>query len=114
VPIQKVAVPSEHLVLPSQAAIHKLKCADFCKLSEAEHSNSFILDESSMMLTQGPDSNHSFITSSVIKDKAIVIKSKDLTWEQLTEAAICMLEAMKDQEWLDDHIKMHITFWSAL
>ncbi|KAF8834017.1 hypothetical protein BDN67DRAFT_870218, partial [Paxillus ammoniavirescens] len=104
------------------APIRKAARADFCELwyfmneglAKAENSGSFTFDDSSMTLMQGPDGNHSFVASSIAKDKAVVIRDEDLTWEQFTEAAIRMLEAMKDHEWPDNRIEMHIKFWSAL
>jgi hypothetical protein len=46
--------------------------------------------------------------------KTVITKDKNLSWEEFNEAAPCMINAMKQQEWLEDRINLHISFWTAL
>ncbi|KAG2061335.1 hypothetical protein BDR06DRAFT_867424, partial [Suillus hirtellus] len=46
--------------------------------------------------------------------KAHVLKDENLTWEQFNEAAPRMILVMRENDWLDDRIDMHVAFWSAL
>jgi hypothetical protein len=43
-----------------------------------------------------------------------IVKDENLTWEQFNEAAPQMIMLMKENDWPDNRIDMHITFWSAL
>jgi hypothetical protein len=39
---------------------------------------------------------------------------QNLTWEQFNEVAPNMIALMKENDWPDNRIDMHISFWSAL
>ncbi|KAG1903423.1 isoprenoid synthase domain-containing protein [Suillus fuscotomentosus] len=46
--------------------------------------------------------------------KVQVVKDENLTWEQFNESAPHMVTFMKDNDWPDDRVNMHIAFWSTL
>ncbi|KIO11482.1 hypothetical protein M404DRAFT_101239, partial [Pisolithus tinctorius Marx 270] len=37
-----------------------------------------------------------------------------LTWEQFGEVALCMVEVMRNHDWPEESVQMHIDFWMAL
>ncbi|KIK77592.1 hypothetical protein PAXRUDRAFT_166363, partial [Paxillus rubicundulus Ve08.2h10] len=115
-------VPIEHIILPSQHALQKLKAGNFCKLwyftndglTDAEQSGACALNGNYLTLSQTPDGMPSFIPAVITKDKTPVIQDENLPWEQFEQAVLHMIEAMQDQEWREDCIEMHLKFWMAL
>ncbi|KAI6100541.1 hypothetical protein F5141DRAFT_1009263, partial [Pisolithus sp. B1] len=94
---------------------------DYCELyfftndSLAEvESLSPSIDDKALTLLKSDMGQHVWVPASSTRDKSLVIKDEDLTWEQFGEAALCFINAMKENEWLDDRIQMHAAFWLAL
>ncbi|KAG1723787.1 uncharacterized protein EDB91DRAFT_1023763, partial [Suillus paluster] len=46
--------------------------------------------------------------------KAVITKDENLSWEHFNEAAPHMIAAMKQHEWPEDRVTMHIQFWTVL
>ncbi|KAG2084656.1 hypothetical protein BD769DRAFT_1646214 [Suillus cothurnatus] len=121
-PIRDVDVPSNPVILPSQYAVRKMKTGEYCELfyftntglEEASRS-SFAADADALVMITSADGSHKWIPAGAARDpKAQVIKDDNLTWEQFNEAAPRMIVSMKENDWPEDRIDMHIAFWSAL
>ncbi|KAI5994249.1 hypothetical protein F5J12DRAFT_785813 [Pisolithus orientalis] len=63
---------------------------------------------------KAPTGPHLWVPASSMRDKASIIKDRDLTWEQFGEAAIHMAKAMKDHDWPEESVKMDVDFWLVL
>ncbi|KIK92467.1 hypothetical protein PAXRUDRAFT_147278 [Paxillus rubicundulus Ve08.2h10] len=121
-PVKHIKVPLKPIILPSQNALHKLKAGNFCELwyftndglTDAEQSGACTLDDNYLTLSQTPDRMSSFVPAIIAKDKTPVIQDENLTWEQFEQAALHMVNAMHNHKWRDDHIKMHLRFWTTL
>ena len=69
----------------------------------------------SLVLTAGPDGQQTWVTAGAIRDpKSAVTKDENLSWEEFNQAAPRMIIAMKQHEWPEDRISMHVQFWTAL
>ncbi|KAI6004431.1 hypothetical protein F5J12DRAFT_722172 [Pisolithus orientalis] len=66
------------------------------------------------MLLKTDNGQHLWVPTSTTRDKSSVIKDEDLTWEQFREVALCMIDVMRDHDWPEESIKMHIDFWTAI
>jgi hypothetical protein len=122
VPICNADVPSSPVILPCQYAVWKMKSGDYCELfyltnnslEEASRST-FTADEDALVMLPTVDGLHKWIPAGSMWDpKAQIIKDENLTWEQFNEAAPRMIALMKENDWPDDRVDMHISFWSAL
>ena len=121
-PIPDRAVSSCPLVLPSLVAIRKLKAHQFCKLwyftntglDDAEKSFSYAADEHALSIVPGQDRTHSFVPSVITHDKSCVTQDENLTFEQFSQATICMIDAMVNNGWQQEHVDMHVCFWSSV
>ncbi|KAG2137013.1 hypothetical protein DEU56DRAFT_736994 [Suillus clintonianus] len=83
-------------------------------LEEASRST-FTADEDALVMMPTSDGLHKWIPASAARDpKVQVIKDENLTWEQFNKSAPRMITLMKENDWPDDQINMHISFWSAL
>ena len=115
-------VPSHPLVLPSLVAVHKIKNHQFCELwyftnaglDAAKSSLSFAADNNSLSFVPSPDGSHVFIPSAFANDKAPVIQDDSLLFKQFSQATLCMVTTMRDCGWIDEHVNMHIKFWSNI
>ncbi|KAG1722437.1 uncharacterized protein EDB91DRAFT_1256058 [Suillus paluster] len=104
-------------------AIRKLKVGDFCKLhyftnKGLKDTKTAVLVAKPEALVMLPEANrvHTWVPAAAIKDPkaAAIIKDKHLSWEEFNEAAPRMITMMRVQDWPDNHIDMHIQFWSTL
>ncbi|KAI5981748.1 hypothetical protein EDD15DRAFT_2182644 [Pisolithus albus] len=82
-------------------------------LAEAEAFNPSVDDEA-LTLLKADNGQHIWVPASNTRDKSSVIRDEDLTWEQFGEASVRLLEAMREHEWQEDRIEMHVKFWTAL
>ncbi|KAG2145676.1 hypothetical protein BD769DRAFT_1771727 [Suillus cothurnatus] len=97
-----------------QAAIKDQEAVISEELEEVSCS-SFTADADALIMITSADGLHKWIPAGVAQDpKAQVIKDDNLTWEQFNEAAPCMIVSMKENDWPEDWIDMHVAFWSAL
>lgn len=111
-PIPNKPVVSEPLVLPSLVAIRKIKNHQFCKLwyftnaglNEAERSASYSLDDNSLSIVPATDGSHSFVPSAFARDKADVVRDKNLSFEQFSQAPVQMVKSMIDCTWQQPHV----------
>ncbi|KAI6017846.1 hypothetical protein EDC04DRAFT_2576650 [Pisolithus marmoratus] len=115
-------IPSGPVNIPTPYTSCKLKKGEYCELyfftndglAEVESLNPSIDDEA-MTLLKANNGQHVWVpASSTNQDKTSVIRDEDLSWEQFGEAAIRLINAMREHEWPEDRIQMHVTFWSAL
>jgi len=121
-PIHNIDVPSNPVILPCQYAVRKMKSGDYCELFyftnaslEEAARTSFTADEDALIMLPTVDGMHKWIPAGAARDpKAQIVKDENLTWEQFNEAAPRMVTLMKENDWPDDRINMHISFWSAL
>jgi hypothetical protein len=121
-PIRNIDVPSNPVILPCQYAVRKMKSGDYCELFyftnaslEEAARTSFTADEDALIMLPTVDGMHKWIPAGAAQDpKAQIVKDENLTWEQFNEAAPRMVTLMKENDWPDDRINMHISFWSAL
>ncbi|KIO00123.1 hypothetical protein M404DRAFT_104990, partial [Pisolithus tinctorius Marx 270] len=120
-PIRKVGVPSGPVNIPSPYAARKLKKGEYCKLyfftniglAEAETFNPSIDDEA-LTLLKADNGQHIWVPASTTRDKSSIIKDEDLTWEQFGEASVRLISAMKEHDWEEERVDMHIDFWMAI
>ncbi|KAG2127656.1 uncharacterized protein EDB93DRAFT_1269939 [Suillus bovinus] len=121
-PIRDIDVPSDPIILPCQYATRKMKSGEYCKLfyftnsrlEEASHI-AFTADEDALVMLPMADGLHKWIPAGAARDpKVQIVKDENLTWEQFNEAAPHMITLMKENDWPEDRMNMHITFWSAL
>ncbi|KAI5982617.1 hypothetical protein EDD15DRAFT_2126138, partial [Pisolithus albus] len=95
--------------------------AEYCELyfftndglAEAESLNP-AADDEALTLLKSDNGQHVWVPASSTRDKSAVIRDEDLTWEQFGEAAIRLINAMRENEWPEDRVKMHVDFWTAL
>lgn len=121
-PIPDTPVSSRPLVLPSLVALCKLKNHQFCELwyftnaglDEAEKSILYTADDNSLSIVPGTDGSHSFVPSAFAHDKSNIIQDKNLSFEQFGQATLRLMNAMVNNGWQQDHVDMHIHFWSNI
>ncbi|KAG2148160.1 uncharacterized protein EDB93DRAFT_1085123 [Suillus bovinus] len=121
-PIRNAEVPSNLIILPCQYAIRKMKSGNYCELFyftnsslEEASRNTFTADEDALIMLPTADGMHKWIPAGAARDpKAQIVKDENLTWEQFNEAAPRMIVLMKENDWPDDRVAMHVSFWSAL
>ncbi|KAG0703211.1 hypothetical protein DFH29DRAFT_803757, partial [Suillus ampliporus] len=122
VPVSKAKIPTIPVVIPSNYAICKLKAGDYCELyyftnrglNEAKK-NLLSTEPQGMILLPRPDGQQTWVNADETRDsKMVITKDKNLSWEDFNEAAPRIIVAMKQQEWPEDHINMHITFCTSL
>lgn len=121
-PIRNADVPSNPVILPCQYAVRKMKSGDYCELFyftnsglEEASRNTFTADEDALVMLPTADGMHKWIPAGAARDpKVQIAKDENLTWEQFNEAAPRMIVLMKENDWPDDRIDMHVSFWSAL
>ncbi|KAI6020588.1 hypothetical protein EDC04DRAFT_2575922 [Pisolithus marmoratus] len=82
-------------------------------LAEVESFNTSIDDEA-LTLLKTDNGHHVWVPASNTRDKSAIIKDEDLSWEQFSKASIRILGAMKEHDWQQDRIDMHVKFWTAL
>lgn len=106
---------------PSPHALWKLWKGEYIKLhfftnkglAEAQ-SISHSVDNDALALTQDEHGVHSFIPISAAKAKEDITPNHELTWLQIDKATHCMLQAMKECGWGNDHTDTHLHFWMNL
>ncbi|KAG1901671.1 uncharacterized protein F5891DRAFT_1187126 [Suillus fuscotomentosus] len=121
-PIRNTDIPSNPVILPCQYAIRKMKSEDYCELFyftnaglEETSRATFTADEDALVMLPTSDGLHKWIPAGAARDpKVHMLKDENLTWEQFNEAAPCMISVMRENDWLDDRIDMHVAFWLAL
>ncbi|KIN98974.1 hypothetical protein M404DRAFT_156527 [Pisolithus tinctorius Marx 270] len=120
-PIRKVGVPTGPVNIPSPYAAHKLEKGKYCELyfftnaglAEAE-SFSPSVDDEALTLLKTDNGQHVWVLASTTRDKSSIIKDEDLTWEQFGEATIRLISVMKEHNWEEERVIMHIDFWTAI
>jgi hypothetical protein len=122
VPVATSKIPITPVVIPSNYAVRKLKAGEYCELyyftnrglNEAKK-NLLSTEPQGMILLPSSDGLQTWVNADETRDsKAVVTKDENLTWEDFNEAAPRMILAMKQQDWPEDRINMHISFWTAL
>ncbi|KAI6094810.1 hypothetical protein F5141DRAFT_1014638 [Pisolithus sp. B1] len=104
-PTPDADVPSGPVNIPALYVTWKLKKGDYCELyfftnnglAEAE-SLDLSLDDEALTLLKADNGQHVWIPALTMRDKSAVIKDENLTWEQVGEATICLLNAMREHE----------------
>ncbi|KIN98211.1 hypothetical protein M404DRAFT_31576 [Pisolithus tinctorius Marx 270] len=120
-PICNIKAPTGPVNIPAPYASHKLLKGEYCELyfftnaglAEAESFNPSV-DNEALTLLKTDNGQHLWVPASATRDKVSIIKDKDLTWEQFGEVALCMVEAMRNHDWPEESVQMHIDFWMAL
>ncbi|KAG1860758.1 hypothetical protein F4604DRAFT_1882539 [Suillus subluteus] len=121
VPVSANKIPTLPIIIPSNYAAQKLKAGDYCELyyftnkglDEAKK-NVLSTEAQGMILLPGTDGQQMWVNADETHDsKAAITKDENLLWEELNEAAPRIIVAMQQQEWPEDHINMHIAFWTA-
>ncbi|KAG0704008.1 hypothetical protein DFH29DRAFT_802590 [Suillus ampliporus] len=100
----------------------KLKAGDYCELhyftNKGLHEAKTSLtstEPDGMLLMPAVDGQQIWVNAGTICDpKSVVTKDENLSWEEFNEAAPHMITAMKQHEWPEDRVKMHVQFWTAL
>ncbi|KAF8546457.1 hypothetical protein OG21DRAFT_1426972 [Imleria badia] len=118
-PLPNRPLPDIALILPSQHVLNKLCKGDYVALflftnkgiREAEEDGSG--DEDLLTLVQ-TDKGPTFQTSASVKAKKHRVKDEALSWEEFSQANYRMLNAMRQQEWPADCLKMIHDFWIAI
>ncbi|KAI6016681.1 hypothetical protein PISMIDRAFT_84510, partial [Pisolithus microcarpus 441] len=121
VPVLDVKVPSGPVNIPAPYMTCKLKKGEYCKLyfftndglAEVESFDPLINDEA-LTLLKGDNRQRIWVPASNTRDKSTIIKDEDLTWEQFGEASVHFLEAMREHDWQEDRVEMHVKFWTTL
>ncbi|KAG1744540.1 uncharacterized protein EDB91DRAFT_1272466 [Suillus paluster] len=122
VPVATAKIPTTPVIIPSNYAVQKLKAGDYCELyyftnkglNEAKK-NLLSTESRGLILLPGADGQQTWVNADETRDlKAVITKDENFSWEEFNEAAPCMVIAMKQQEWPEDRINMHISFWTAL
>ena len=118
-PIPNRPLPDTALILPPQHALNKLHKGDYIPLYlftnkgiwEVEEEGSG--DEDLLTLVQ-TDKGPTFQSSASVRVKKYKVKDEALSWEEFGQANYRMLNAMRQQEWPADRLKMIHDFWVAL
>ncbi|KAF8444449.1 hypothetical protein L210DRAFT_986303 [Boletus edulis BED1] len=118
-PIPDVPVPTEPVMVPAHIALRKLKLNQYVKmwywtndgLDTADRLRANMPDDSSLSLITSDDGTPSFVPSTANRSKLSPIPDEDLTFEQFSLAAVCMISAMWECSWDPAHINMFISFW---
>ncbi|KIJ06741.1 hypothetical protein PAXINDRAFT_91553 [Paxillus involutus ATCC 200175] len=121
IPVPDISVPTESIVIPSSYALTKLRKAEYCELyyftnrglTDAE-TTAPSFDDEALALTKSDNGIHSFVSLSSVKAKSSLVKDEDLTWEEFGQANFRMINAMRESEWPDECIWMHIDFWLSI
>lgn len=122
VPVSAAKIPTTPVVIPSNYAVRKLKAGDYCELyyftnkglNEAKK-NLLSTEPQGLILLPGLDGQQTWVNADETRDsKTVITKDENLSWEEFNEAAPRMINTMKQQEWPEDRINMHISFWTAL
>ena len=121
-PIPDRPISSRPLILPSLVAIRKIKNHWFCELwyftntglNKAEKSTAFTADDNSLSKVPGVDGSHSFVPSAFAHDKSNIVQDENLTFKQFGQATLCLMNAMVNNGWHQDHVDMHVRFWSNI
>ncbi|KAI5995974.1 hypothetical protein F5J12DRAFT_695118, partial [Pisolithus orientalis] len=98
---QDAVVPADPIIIPSQITAQSLHKADFVKLyyftnkglCDAELTICST-DDDALTLLQTGEGLHSFIPLASAQAKGTVTKDEDLTWEEFSEAAHRLTNAM--------------------
>ncbi|KAG1906131.1 uncharacterized protein F5891DRAFT_919798, partial [Suillus fuscotomentosus] len=122
VPVSNSKVPSIPVVILSHYAVRKLKAGEYCELyyftnKGLKDAKKSLLSTKSpgLTLTTNVDGQQMWINADETHDpKAVITKDENLSWEHFNEAALRMITAIKQHEWPEDRINMHIQFWTAL
>ena len=122
VPVSTAKVPSHPVIIPSHYAVRKLKAGDYVELHY--FTNKGLSDAKASLVSTEPDGlvmmsaangQQTWVHAGAIRDpKLVVTKDENLSWEEFNQAAPRMIMAMKQHEWPEDHVLMHVQFWTAL
>ncbi|KAG2074845.1 hypothetical protein BDR04DRAFT_1006988 [Suillus decipiens] len=118
IPVSTVKILTIPVIIPSHYAVCKLKTGDYCELyyftnkglSKAKK-NLLLTELQGLILIPGMDGQQMWVNMDETRNsKTVITKDENLSWEEFNEAALCMIMAMKQQEWPEDRINMHISF----
>jgi hypothetical protein len=122
-PLVRGKAPSDPTILLAQYTTRKLKAGDYCEfhyftnkgLEDAQLAT-LVAEPDAMVMLPSSEGIHSWIPAAAVKDpKATpVIKDKHLSWEEFNEAAPRMVTSMRQYDWPEERVEMHIQFWYAL
>ncbi|KAG1764340.1 hypothetical protein EDD22DRAFT_776128, partial [Suillus occidentalis] len=75
-----------------------------------------VAEPDAMVMLPSSEGIHSWIPAAAVKDpKAMpVVKDEHLSWEEFNEAAPRMVTSMRQFDWPEERVEMHIQFWYAL
>ncbi|KAG1856332.1 hypothetical protein DFJ58DRAFT_622683, partial [Suillus subalutaceus] len=77
--------------------------------------NILSMEPQGMILLPGAYGQQTWVNADETRNsKTIITKDKNLTWEELNEAAPRMITTMQQHKWPEDYINMYISFWTAL
>ncbi|KAG1824795.1 uncharacterized protein BJ212DRAFT_1223694, partial [Suillus subaureus] len=103
IPLIRAKVPSDPTIIPAQYATRRLKAGEYCKLhyftnrglNDAKIS-ALITEPDVLVMMLSNDGVHSWVLAAAVKDPraALVVKDKQLTWEEFNEAAPRMIMSM--------------------
>ncbi|KAI6094490.1 hypothetical protein EDD16DRAFT_1529106 [Pisolithus croceorrhizus] len=106
---QDMVISSDPIIILSPIAIHKLHKGDYVELyyftNKGLHNTESSMcstDNDALALLQMGDGLHSFIPLAAAQAKGTVITDKDLSWEELAEAAHRLTTAIRENEWPED------------
>lgn len=123
VPLVRGKAPSDPTILPAQYAMRKLKAGNYCELHyftnrglEDAQLATLVVEPDVMVMLPSSEGIHSWIPAAAVKDpKAMpVIKDEHLSWEEFNEVAPRMVTSMRQYDWPEERVKIHIQFWYAL
>ena len=108
------------LLLPPQHALNKLRKGEYVPLHyftnkgiwEAEE-DTMATEDDILTLVQS-EARPIFQSAAAVKAKECKVKDEHLTWEEFSQANYRMLNAMRQQDWLEECMIMVQDFWLAL
>ncbi|KAI6139956.1 hypothetical protein BKA82DRAFT_29946 [Pisolithus tinctorius] len=114
-------IPTEPIIVLAPITTCKLCKGDYCELyfftnkglKDVELTPQST-DDDAMALLQLGDGLHSFVPIAATHAKGNITRDKDLSWEEFTKAAHCLVSAMKDNDWPKGQTHSHVRFWLAL
>ena len=120
VPIPNKPLSAIVLLLPPQHALNKLHKGEYIPLHyftnkgirEAEEDTA-ATEDNILTLVQS-ETGPIFQSAATVKAKECKVKDEHLTWEEFSQANYRMLNAMRQQDWLEERVIMVRDFWLAL
>ncbi|KAG1811107.1 uncharacterized protein BJ212DRAFT_1524786 [Suillus subaureus] len=75
-----------------------------------------VAEPDAMVMLPSSEGLHLWIPAAAVKDpKAVpIVRDEHLSWEEFNEAAPRMVTSMRQHDWPEERVEMHIQFWYAL